>query len=236
MSDVGDQLEAKNAAWSFGGKVPRNFQVHAKRSIPFYEEGHRLIAYISDFYLKNGSICYDIGTSTGQLLSTLKDRHQDKQINFIGIDQEDKMIKEAKKRFKKCPNVEFKKSNITSIEWQKCDYVVSYYTIQFCPIKDRQNLIKEIFKNLNKGGAFVFFEKILAKNAQLENIAQAVYTDYKLDEGYSASDVLNKSRSLKGVLEPLESSANIDMVKKAGFKTISPIFKWVNFEGFLAIK
>jgi tRNA (cmo5U34)-methyltransferase len=234
--EVGDQLEASNAAWSFGGKVPKNFQKHAKRSIPFYEEGHRLIAYISDFFLNNGSLCYDIGTSTGELINILDRRHSEKNIKYIGVDQEEKMITEAKKRFKNHPNVEFIKNNITEIEWQNANLIISYYTIQFCPLKDRERLIKNIYNNLNKGGAFLFFEKVFAEDSKLENISQAVYTDYKLDEGYTANDIVNKSRSLKGILEPLTSSKNELMLKKAGFENITNIFRWVNFEGILAIK
>mgnify|MGYP005999120603 CR=1 FL=1 len=46
----------------------------------------------------------------------------------------------------------------------------------------------------------------------------------------------SKSKSLKGVMDPFSSSANFDMLKRAGFKDIMTVLKFVNFEGFLAIK
>ena len=49
-------------------------------------------------------------------------------------------------------------------------------------------------------------------------------------------DILNKEKSLRGVLEPYTIKANIDFMKRAGFKDITPILQYINFIGFLAIK
>ena len=55
-------------------------------------------------------------------------------------------------------------------------------------------------------------------------------------QGYSYDEIIGKSRSLKGVLEPFSTQGNIDLAKRAGFKDITTIFKYVCFEGFIAIK
>ncbi len=36
---VGDGIAAENAAWSFGGDIPKNFEDHVAKSVPFYAEG-----------------------------------------------------------------------------------------------------------------------------------------------------------------------------------------------------
>jgi len=64
----------------------------------------------------------------------------------------------------------------------------------------------------------------------------SLYTDYKLERGYSPTEIINKSRSLKGVLEPFSTAGNIDLLKRAGFKDIMPVMKYLCFEGFVAIK
>lgn len=64
----------------------------------------------------------------------------------------------------------------------------------------------------------------------------AVYTDYKIDQGYSSEEIIGKTRSLKGVLEPFSTQGNYDLLKRAGFVDIMTIMKYVCFEGFLAIK
>ena len=60
--------------------------------------------------------------------------------------------------------------------------------------------------------------------------------DYKLDQGFSAGEIINKSRSLKGIMEPFSTNGNIQLLKRAGFKDIVTIFKFTSFEGILAIK
>ena len=79
-------------------------------------------------------------------------------------------------------------------------------------------------------------EKVRAPDARFQDIMNQVYVDYKLAQGFSSSEIVNKSRSLKGVLEPFSSKANIDMLKRAGFKDVLSVFKYGFFEGFLAIK
>ena len=64
----------------------------------------------------------------------------------------------------------------------------------------------------------------------------SLYTDYKLEQGYTHEEIINKSRSLKGILEPFSSQANIDMLKRAGFVDIISLMKYLCFQGFFAIK
>ena len=93
-----------------------------------------------------------------------------------------------------------------------------------------------IFKNLNWGGAFLLFEKVRAPDARFQDITTSLYNEYKLNQGYKPDEIIAKSRSLKGILEPFSSSANRDLLKRAGFKDIITVFKWICFEGYLCIK
>ena len=63
-----------------------------------------------------------------------------------------------------------------------------------------------------------------------------VYLDFKLEQGFRSDAIINKSRSLKGVMEPFSSAGNMQLLKRAGFKDIVTIFKFACFEGILAIK
>ena len=49
-------------------------------------------------------------------------------------------------------------------------------------------------------------------------------------------EILDKEKSLRGVLEPYTIQANLDFLKRAGFKDVTPISQYLNFIGFLAIK
>ncbi len=63
-----------------------------------------------------------------------------------------------------------------------------------------------------------------------------IYTDFKVDQGYSSEEIIGKTRSLKGVLEPFSTQGNRDLLNRAGFVDIMTVMKYVSFEGFLAIK
>jgi tRNA (cmo5U34)-methyltransferase len=133
-------------------------------------------------------------------------------------------------------NVSFLVDDITQVPLEPCDLVTSYYTIQFVRPSVRQQLIDRIYQSLQWGGAFVLFEKVRGNDARFQDILTGLYTDYKLDQGYSADEIVAKSRSLKGVLEPFSSQGNIDLLRRAGFTDVTSIFKYICFEGFLAIK
>jgi tRNA (cmo5U34)-methyltransferase len=234
-SSVGDNIQTKNAGWKFSGNMVKDFEEHVKKSVPLYNEGHDLILKISDYFVKDDSICYEIGTSTGILSFKLAKRFSDRGAKFIGIDIEEDMIKSAKERYK-MDSLEFICADVLEYDFLPSDFITSYYVVQFIRPSYRQLLIDKIYKTLNWGGAFLYFEKVRAPDARFQDIITGVYNEYKLEQGYSAEEIIQKSRSLKGVLEPFSTQGNIDMLKRAGFVDIMSVAKFGPFEGILAIK
>ncbi len=232
---VGDNIVTKNAGWKFSGKMVEDFEEHVAKSVPLYHEGHDIILKISDYFVKDDSIVYEIGTSTGILSYKLADRFQDRGAKFIGIDIEEDMIRSAKDKYK-LDNLKFISDDILEFNFEPSDFITSYYVVQFIRPSHRQLLIDKIYKTLNWGGAFLYFEKVRAPDARFQDIMTGVYNEYKLEQGYTPNEIIQKSRSLKGVLEPFSTQGNIDMLKRAGFIDIMSIAKFGPFEGILAIK
>ncbi|EMJ93463.1 putative tRNA (cmo5U34)-methyltransferase [Leptospira kirschneri str. JB] len=234
---VGDGILAKNASWTFGEGVARNFSSHVRRSVPFYIEGHDLICGISDFFVKNDSVCYELGTSVGELIAKLSSHHSNKKsVEWVGVDIEEEMIQKAKENNSHLSNVSFVTDNIKTYPYKKADLFISYYTLQFVHPKERQEIFDTIYKSLNWGGALLLFEKVRASDARFQDMMTSLYNDYKLEQGFSTDEVISKARSLKGVLEPFSTQGNIDLMKRAGFVDIMTVMKYICFEGFLAIK
>ena len=236
QAGVGESITADNASWSFDGAVARTFSDHVSRSVPFYDAGHDLICSLSDFFLTNGSNCYELGCSTGSLIRKLAKQHSGKDICFYGLDSVPNMLEQARTEGADLSNITLELADITDYEFKLSDLIVSYYTIQFIRPKYRQELINSIYKSLNWGGAFLLFEKVRSPDARFQDISSCIYNDYKLSKGYTPSQILAKSRALKGVLEPFSTQGNLDLLYRAGFSDITTVFKWVSFEGFLAIK
>ncbi len=235
MSNVGDSILADNANWSFDGNVVNNFESHVEKSVPLYEKGHELILESADYFVKDESICYELGCSTGLLSYKLSNRFKNIDANFIGLDQVNNMINYAKNKYQN-KNLNYECVDVIDYEFLKSDLITSYYLLQFIRPSKRQLLIDKIYSSLNWGGGFICFEKVRGPDARFQDITTGLYNEYKIKAGYSFDEILSKSRSLKGVLEPFSTEGNIDMFMRAGFKDVVSIFKFICFEGFLCIK
>lgn len=231
------KIKKKNANWNFKGKVYKNFDNHVSKSVPLYEETHNLYLKLSDFFLQNNSKIIDIGCSTGKFINNIYQKHNynEKKISFVGIDNVQEMIGYCKKKYLK-EKITFKKQDINKYKFKNCCIIASFYTIQFISPKERQKLINSIYNGLNWGGAFFFVEKVRGNDARFQDIMNQAYIDFKFEQGFSSEEILSKSRSLKSVLEPFSTQGNLDLLKRAVFKDILSVFKYLSFEGFLAIK
>jgi len=233
---AGDNINVKNANWNFAGAVPAQFDSHVSKSVPLYAEGHDLIVKLSDFFVAQNSVVYDIGCSTGTLAQRIALHNTDKDIKVVGIDIEPSMAAHAKKATEGMHNIEIISGDVLDIDFKKADMIVAYFTVQFIRPRVRQQVIDKIYQSLNWGGAFVYFEKVRACDARFQDIMSSLYVDYKIDKGYKPDEIVSKARSLKGVLEPFSTQGNLDLLKRAGFVDIMTVMKYVSFEGFLAIK
>ena len=238
MKKSGDNIKSKNAAWSFDGNIYKNFDRHIKKSVPLYKETHELYLNFSDFFIQENSKIIDIGSSTGTFLINLhkKHKHTRKGLRFEGYDTIKKMVDYSNKNKPNINNIKFINKDISKVSFKNSSIISSFYSIQFISPKKRQTIINKIYKDLNWGGAFFMVEKVRGPDARFQDIISQVYLEYKLSQGYKSDEILSKSRSLKGVLEPFSSNANLQMLKRSGFKDIFTVFKYCCFEGWIAIK
>jgi len=235
--NTGNNIFAERANWSFGNNTPEHFDEHVGKSVPFYEEGHNLVCYLSDYFCKNDSVCYELGSSTGQLTKKLALYNEHKPgIKWVGIDKEPGMIRKAKGNCTEIKNIEFHEADLMLFDFEKSDFIVSYYTIQFMPERHRQEFFNKIYEQLNWGGAFLLFEKVRAPDARFQDMMTGLYHDFKKRNGFTSEEIINKMQSLKGSLDPFSTEGNLEMLKRAGFVDIMSVMKYVCFEGFLAIK
>ena len=236
LEPVGDTIASSNAGWTFGGSTCENFEQHVRKSVPLYDLGHQLIAQISDFFLADGSIAYDLGCGTGELLELLARRHRNKQVQLNGLDREADMVRRAQDRCHPYDSIEIRCEDALDCNFLACDLIVAHYTMQFVRPQNRQLLFNRMYEALNWGGGLLLFEKVRSPDARFQDMMTALYTDFKLSQGFSGDEIVAKSRSLKGVLEPFSTEGNLGLLKRAGFVDITTVMKYVCFEGFLAIK
>jgi tRNA (cmo5U34)-methyltransferase len=154
----------------------------------------------------------------------------------VGIDVEPQMIAFARSRGGSSLDAEFISAALERFAFEPADMVISYYTMQFIAPKDRQGIYDRIYRALNPGGALILFEKVHAEDARLQDILSQLLVDRKLSLGFTPDQIINKSRSLKGVMRPCSTASNLESLATTGFAVSAPIIKYLSFEGILAIK
>lgn len=235
--DVGNNIKVDDGGnFTFSKGTASVFDAHVLNSVPLYCEGHQYIAYLSDYFVKSNSVCYDLGCSTGTLLNILAERHKSrKNIRFIGIDPEAEMIEKAKEK-NNYTNIEFCIDSVENIQLESCDFITSYYTMQFIPINKRQYVYNKIYSSLKNGGAFILYEKELIDDPYISKIIESAYMKFKLKNSFTFDEVLGKKFSLEGFLIPNTSDENMNLLTSAGFNSIQSIMQYGEFKGYLAIK
>ena len=239
--NVGSKIKSTGTGgFSFEGQTTKYFDNHIAKSIPFFEESHELTSKLSTFFISNKSTVYDLGCSTGLTSRAIANNNINKNFRIVGIDISKDMIKKAKSNTNKKKYNKIKISylcrDVLKTKLDKSDLITSNYFIQFIHPRYRQIIFDKVYKSLNFGGGFIFFEKTRGPDARFQDMFTQLYNDFKSESGFTEKEILNKTKSIRGYLEPFTEKANIDFIKRAGFKDYTTIFKYYSFQGFLAIK
>jgi tRNA (cmo5U34)-methyltransferase len=222
--------------FEFDESVASVFDDMLSRSVPYYQDVIKLISSLSAKNLKDDDIVYDLGCSTATTLLEIS-RKSDKNIKLVGIDNSEAMLQRAKNKAKAYgADIELINDDILSIPLKEAKIILSNYTLQFIrPIK-REELIKKIYDSLEDGGMFIFSEKVISEDKQLNKQLIEEYYEYKKTQGYSEYEIVQKREALENVLVPYSDLENRELLKKCGFKHIEIIFRWSNFSTFIAKK
>ena len=73
-------------------------------------------------------------------------------------------------------------------------------------------------------------------DARFNDILVQNYEDFKIDNGYSISEIKAKQKSLRGILRPFSLAGNLDLLSRAGFVDNEIIFSYGPFKGIFGNK
>ncbi|PIK16334.1 carboxy-S-adenosyl-L-methionine synthase CmoA [Halobacteriovorax sp. JY17] len=227
-------------SFEFNHDVAEVFDDMVSRSVPFYDEIHRIILDLVDRKYEGGAI-YDLGCSTATTISILDKHFKKRDIktpDYIGIDNSAPMLEKASEKIKKnkVTNAELICNDIADVNFRKSGMIIMNYTLQFIKPTERPDLLKKIYKSLDKGGMFILSEKIKSSGHTVNDLLIELYYDFKRRNGYSELEISQKREALENVLIPITPEKQIELLKKAGFKKVEMIFRWYNFACYLGVK
>lgn len=222
--------------WKFNANLAGEFEKHIKQSIPGYDVIHSIIGSYSCSFLGFNGMVVDIGCSSGIVPTYLFSKNDGKNIKYLGLDIEPEMVEYCQERHQNNPMAKFCLADIVGYELPACDLALAVFTLQFLSPKDRATVIASIFESLNSGGGFLLFEKCIDDDSTLQEINQSSLLDFKIAEGISTDEVLEKLFSIRGVMRPRQVSSVLDELIAANFLNVTLVFKCMGFHGFIAIK
>lgn len=232
--------EGRVPDFEFDERVARVFDDMVARSVPYYDEIQRLQVDLAvEFLPDRESLVYDLGCSTGTTLHLLASHPRcPKAARFLGIDNSPAMLEEARKKLAGAAGrVELLEADLNAgIDLRPCRIVFLNWTLQFVRPLYREALVRRIFEALEPGGALFLSEKVLLSNSFLNRLYIEHYLRYKRSRGYSDTEIQRKREALENVLVPYRLEENRLMLERAGFATIDPFFRWLNFACLLAVK
>lgn len=234
---VDETITAVSGEWEFDDEVADSFDSHVKKSIPFYDELQRMVGEISEYFVKKGSVVYDLGSSTGKTLARLGQIHKNKEgVQLIGYELNEEMIDKADDKIHS-DKVRFINKDIKDANFSpEPDFVTSLMTFHFLTLNNRRRVLNRIYDSMNEGGALLMVEKVHAENSKFEDMWLELYWDFKTRMDLTPGQILQKAGSIRGVLDPLTIQENIDLLHQAGFEKAETFFQWYNWVGFLATK
>jgi tRNA (cmo5U34)-methyltransferase len=200
---------------------------------------HRMIGELTnDFAVKNTNV-YDLGCSTGTTMINL-DKTLQKEVNFVGIDNSDEMLKSCEANMKAAGvtrKVSYQNQDLNSdIQLTNPSVVIFCLTLQFLRPLNREKIIRKIYSSLPENGAIILIEKILTEHSLFNRLFIEHYYEFKKRNGYNETEIAKKRESLENVLVPYKLSENEELLKSSGFRFTEVFFKWYNFTGLIAIK
>ena len=215
------------------------FDEHIEKSIRGYSNLLEDVISLSRYFVEDGTSIVDIGCSTGKLTKAMIEYNEDhcSDGNYIGIEIAEGFFKDLENRADelKKHQVDFILDDIRNYDFENCSLVTSIFTLQFMPKKDRLNVMKNVYKGLNDGGAFIFAEKTICQNALVQDMITFNYYDYKR-KSFDTEDIMDKERTLRHMMKPNTWEEIEINLAKAGFSDVQPFWRNHAFVGALAIK
>ena len=240
MDDGHDEI-LPQGKWTFDTEVTDVFEDMLERSIPQYEVMRQAVFHLACAFLdghQDGWVV-DLGCSRGDTLAPLIERYGD-GLRYFGCDVSEPMLDACRSRFEVL--VEREAVQIANLDLRReyppvpARVTTAVLCLQFIPLEYRQRLVSEAYRRTLPGGALILVEKVLGNSALLNDLMTEEYLAMKSRNDYTQEQIDRKRLSLEGVLVPVTSRWNEELLRQAGFRDIDCFWRWMNFSGWVAVR
>jgi len=227
----------------FDDKVAAVFTDMIKRSVPGYTTILTMIGDITERYAQDNSQCYDLGCSLGAATLAMRHKMSAANCHIISVDNSEAMIERCASTIELDNTAHANLSPVTlhccdlqSIKVERASVVVLNFTLQFIPVKERQQIIESIYQGLLPGGILLISEKIMFEDKPHQQLLTELYHNFKRNNGYSELEIAQKRTALENFLKAETIDTHKQRLKEAGFSSVDVWFQCLTFASIIAIK
>jgi len=209
------------------------------RSVPGYEMVIGAIGSLSERFVQNESLCYDLGCSTGAAAISMASKIKQNNSSIIAVDKSLAMINRCQQVLKSInTNISIYPicADIRDIKMQNASIVVLNYTLQFVPPEHRFEFLSKIYNGLLAGGILILSEKLCFLDPKQQVLHEEMHHAFKKTQGYSDLEISQKRTALEKVLIPETLQAHQERLVILGFSSVEVWFQYFNFASLIAIK
>lgn len=237
--------------WAFDEEVAQSFDDMLERSIPQYSVMRDLVTDLALQFIGSGSSVVDLGASRGEALARLKERADplfdgppSYRPLYHAVEVSQSMLTILRERWPQHSDDQSHRVRVHERDLRRsypqlpepAAATLCVLTLQFVPIEYRQRVLRDVWRSTKPGGALLLVEKVLGATADLDALFVRTYYDLKGANGYSPQQIERKRLSLEGVLVPVTTRMNEELLRGAGFGEVDLFWCWSNFRGWIAVK
>lgn len=229
--------------FKFDAEVSRIFPDMAVRSIPMYEESHRLhLSLFKEEIQSAESVTFvDVGASRGQFFKQFCNQFQidlkkgDPRFNCIAIDNSMPMLSMLTEEMPWIKTIEADASHLIDLP-DPADYICMFYLLQFLrEDKDKTAALSWAYRNLKKGGVLFLGQKEKEEFGFEDRLSREYYA-FRMRNGYTAEEIAAKTAALKGSMFPISRSWLETLALSAKFTAYVETTRWLQFSTAFCIK
>lgn len=225
------------SAFEFDEEVASIFPDMAKRSIPMYEEVHRLHVSMLHHRFTEGSVVVDVGSSTGMLFEEMERqsgaRIPDLGIRGVAIDSSAAMVEKIKqKNF----GVYTKVGDISEMDDlpEKADVMCALYVLQFVPVEKKKQAFDWLVRNTKIGGCIILGQKETPPPDWV-TILETGYYSFRRDNGYTQEEIAAKTKALQSSMWTSTNEWLREGLESRGVLYVETS-RWLQFSTYLGVR
>jgi ubiquinone/menaquinone biosynthesis C-methylase UbiE len=210
------------------------YDKHRKYFIPCYDDYYKRSISLLKFYKDDFKEVVDLGAGTGLLTKEMYELYPNAKYTLLDVSED--MLKIAKERFDGLNNFEFIECNYAEdIPANNYDLICSALSIHHLEKAERENLYKNIYRRLDKGGCFVNVDQFCASSETMNTLYNSWWYDYIHNGGLTPEqkDAWLERRKLDKEISIPET---VELLKASGFEVVECIYSFMKFGVVLAVK